>query len=188
MTDDLNSLKPLSRENIDPLSTTPPPVHLSHQHQLVPHIEHSMKITNPEQLKEHQYAVAAYPAFDKSLQPAGDSWDATAGGVDQCGNPNVVGGVFDFWGLVQGGFLTANGTAASGIDYRYDNCSQTPYVYNPTSQVMVSYDDATSFAAKGSFIESKGLAGFAMWEAGGDSNDILLDAISGALGIDSGSC
>ena len=64
---------------------------------------------------------------------------------------------------------------------------------------MVSFDDATSFgtpyfgsfpwvfvdlclhhtAAKGVFIREAGLAGFAMWQAGGDSDDILLDAISG---------
>ncbi|KAI0320490.1 glycoside hydrolase family 18 protein [Amylostereum chailletii] len=133
-------------------------------------------------------AISLYPTFDKSQQPAGDSWDGTAGGVDQCGNPNVAGGVFDFWGLIQGGFLTANGTVASGIDYTFDNCSQTPYVYNPTSQVMVSYDDATSFAAKGKFISDSGLAGFAMWEAGGDSKDILLNSISGAMGIDAEDC
>ena len=70
---------------------------------------------------------------------------------------------------------------------------------------MVSYDDAESFgmcfslllcsdglthgqhsitAAKGNFINSAGLRGFAMWEAGGDFNDILLDAISNAIGIE----
>ncbi|KAA1479345.1 glycoside hydrolase [Dentipellis sp. KUC8613] len=133
--------------------------------------------------------LAAYPAFDKSQQPAGDKWDATADGMtDVCGNPDVVGGVFDFWGLIDGGFLTSNGTVAQGIDYQYDDCSQTPYVYNPTSQVMVSYDDATSFAAKGQFISTAGLAGFAMWEAGGDRNDILLDAITGGMGVDSTGC
>ncbi|KAH9039546.1 glycoside hydrolase family 18 protein [Lactarius pseudohatsudake] len=127
--------------------------------------------------------IELYAPFDKSQQPAGDKWDGTADGVDECGNPNVVGGIFDFWGLIDGGFLTTNGTAASGVDYTFDNCSQTPFVYNPTSQVMVSYDDATSFAAKGKYISDAGLAGFAMWEAGGDSDDILLDAISSAIGV-----
>lgn len=42
---------------------------------------------------------------------------------------------------------------------------------------MISYDNAQSFAAKGQFITDMGLAGFAMWEAGGDYNSILLDAI-----------
>ena len=35
-------------------------------------------------------------SFDKNLQPAGDKWDSTATGVDECGNPNVVNGIFDF--------------------------------------------------------------------------------------------
>jgi chitinase len=70
-------------------------------------------------------SINSYPPFDKSQQPAGDKWDSTASGVDVCGNPNVVGGTFDFWGLIDGGFLTADGVAASGIDYRLDNCSVT---------------------------------------------------------------
>ncbi|KAG8681045.1 hypothetical protein FRC08_015878 [Ceratobasidium sp. 394] len=48
---------------------------------------------------------------------------------------------------------------------------------------MVSYDDATSFAAKGAFIKSLGLRGFAMWEAGGDFDDILLDSIRSSAGF-----
>ena len=66
-------------------------------------------------------------------------------------------------------------------------------MYNPTTQVMVSFDDAVSFstppfvffpwmfidlcphhtAAKGVFIREAGLAGFAMWQSGGDSDDYL---------------
>ena len=60
-----------------------------------------------------------------------------------------------------------------------------PFVYNATSEVMVSYDDATSFAAKGKFINEQGLAGFAMWNVAGDYNDVLLNAISDAMGIES---
>ena len=48
---------------------------------------------------------------------------------------------------------------------------------------MVAFDDATSFAAKGDFIKSQNLRGFAMWEAGGDSDDILLDSIRKASGF-----
>jgi chitinase len=70
-----------------------------------------------------------YVPFDKSQQPMGDKWDSsgTAGGVDVCGKPNVAGpdGIFNFWGLIDGGFLTENGTVAKGIDYTFDQCSQT---------------------------------------------------------------
>ena len=68
---------------------------------------------------------------------------------------------------------------------------------------MVSYDDPTSFgelliqcslinsfscypplpAAKGKFIASKGLAGFALWEAYSDHNDLLVDSIRSASGM-----
>ena len=124
---------------------------------------HSYYVTTSAALESGSNTLTPYPAFVNSMQPPGDSWDSPAG-VDQCGNPTPVGGIFNFWGLVEGGFLTQNGTPAAGIDYRYDNCSQTvrqlqlssscllltllsdqPYVYNPTSHVMVSFDNAQSF-------------------------------------------
>jgi chitinase len=65
---------------------------------------------------------------------------------------------------------------------------------------MVSYDDATSFgtsrtqllvgyplicnyktAAKGTFIHNLNLAGFAMWELGGDFNNLLVNSIRSAM-------
>lgn len=125
--------------------------------------------------------IQAYPAFDADQQPSGDKWDDGAG-ADECGNTTGPGGNFDFWGLIEDGFLIANGTAAPGIDYHFDTCSQTAYVYNENTNVMVSFDDARSFAAKGAFIKNEKLRGFAMWEAGGDSKDILLDSIRSAAG------
>jgi chitinase len=69
--------------------------------------------------------INLYAPFDKSQQPAGDKWDGTAGGVDECGNPNVVGGIFEFWGLIDAGFLLSDGTVANGIEYAFDNCGRT---------------------------------------------------------------
>lgn len=40
-----------------------------------------------------------------------------------------------------------------------------------------------SIAAKGQFIEDHGLAGFAMWQIEGDYHNILLSAISDAMGL-----
>ena len=86
---------------------------------------HSFHVGNSSAL-DASGNIKLYPPFDKSQQPAGDKWDGTAdGGMDECGNANVVGGIFDFWGMIDGGFLTKNGTAANGIDYIFDNCSQT---------------------------------------------------------------
>ncbi|KAF8582525.1 glycoside hydrolase family 18 protein [Ramaria rubella] len=135
---------------------------------------HSFHVSNSTAIQNG--VLVPYPAFDAQQQPDGDAWDDAAG-PDVCGVQQPVGGNFDFWGLIDGGFLTSNGKPASGIAYRFDNCSQTAYVYNPTSEVQVSYDDVPAFTAKGAYIKSAGLRGFAMWEAGGDFKDILLDAI-----------
>ncbi|KAJ8580990.1 glycoside hydrolase [Rhizopogon salebrosus TDB-379] len=65
----------------------------------------------------------------------------------------------------------------------YDSCAgsgASHYVYSKTSQVMISYGNAESFKAKGAFIKNNGLLCYAMWEAGGDYNSILIDAINGA--------
>jgi hypothetical protein len=54
-------------------------------------------------------------------------------------------------------------------------CAHVFFVY---SLICICYT-----AAKGKFINDAYLAGFAMWEAGGDSDDILLDAIRSGIGI-----
>ncbi|KAJ7253702.1 glycoside hydrolase family 18 protein [Mycena haematopus] len=130
-------------------------------------------------------SLALYPDFDASAQPLGSSDTPGDTSLDPCGDPNGVSGVFTFAGLISSGFLNSNGTNATGIDYVFDSCSQTPFVYNPTSQVMVSYDDASSFAAKGKFINQQGLLGFAVWDVTGDQNDILLDSLHESMGIES---
>lgn len=146
----------------------------------IPTYGHSFRVSKSSAL-DSSGNIQLYAPFNKSDQPPGDSWDITAGSVDACGNPTVTGGIFNFWGLIEAGFLKNDGTVANGIEYDFDDCSKTPYIYNATSEVMVSFDDATSFAAKGQYIEETGLAGFILWQAGGDHNDILLDAIKSAV-------
>lgn len=53
---------------------------------------------------------------------------------------------------------------------------------------MISYDDTQSFAAKGKFIAEAGLRGFALWEAASDYQDMLVDSISNAIGIEQVGC
>ncbi|KAG1751290.1 glycoside hydrolase family 18 protein [Suillus paluster] len=146
----------------------------------VPSYGHSYSVKPTDAFVSGTKTLASYPAFNASNQPVGDAWDNT-GSVDACGNYQGSGGTFNFWGLVDGGFLNSEGTTAKGIYYRFDSCSQTPYVYNETSEVMISYDNAESFTAKGEYIKNTGLLGYAMWQAGGDYDDILTDAINSAM-------
>ncbi|KAG6907704.1 hypothetical protein DXG01_007760 [Tephrocybe rancida] len=131
--------------------------------------------------------IALYSTFIHPT-PFGDGETAADFGNnknDACGNPTLPGGVFDFEALISAGFLSAGGSPMTDIWYTMDNCSHTPFLYNKTSEVMVSFDDATSFNSKGQFINDNKLKGFAIWDATGDYNDILLDSISGAMGIES---
>ncbi len=90
----------------------------------VPSYGHSYHV-NSSSAYDSSGKIHPYVPFNKTLQPAGDKWDSNAGGVDECGNPNGFGGVFNFWGLMDGGVLIAEGTVAQGIDYDFDQCSQT---------------------------------------------------------------
>ncbi|KIJ63207.1 glycoside hydrolase family 18 protein [Hydnomerulius pinastri MD-312] len=126
-----------------------------------------------------------YTTFDKTNIPIGDSWDPPTTEADICGNPpvgNGNSGVYNFWALIGDGFLNEDGSVASSMLSLYDDCSQTPFVYNPSNQIMVSYDNAQSFTAKGQYINQAGLLGFSMYEAGGDYNNILVSAINTGMG------
>ncbi|KAJ2925109.1 hypothetical protein H1R20_g11987, partial [Candolleomyces eurysporus] len=125
--------------------------------------------------------LGLYPPFDKAQQPLGEGEKQGQLTADQCGTESGPSGIFNFNGLVTAGFLNVKGTVASGVDYKFDDCSKTAFAYDQSKSVMVSYDDAATFAAKGQFIVEKGLKGFSMWHAVGDSNNILLDAVNSAL-------
>ena len=70
--------------------------------------------------------LAAYPPFDP-ITPRGDRLDQRSTGVDECGAPASGGysGIFNFWGLIEQGYLTGAGVPANGISIRFDQCSQT---------------------------------------------------------------
>jgi chitinase len=102
---------------------------------------HSFHVTTSAALGSGN--INLYPAFDKSQQPLGDSDTSTSASgthlllvvelntiflnlvLDPCGQPEGISGTFNFNGMIAHGFLNSNGTAANGIDYTFDNCSQT---------------------------------------------------------------
>lgn len=152
----------------------------------VPAYGHSFSVSQNAAVVNNKLAL--YPAFNKGSQPPGEGETSGTSTTDQCGNTSGPTGIFNFEGLVTAGFLQNNNgqvTPAPGMVYTFDNCSQTPFVYNPNTQVMVSYDDAESFAAKGKFINDHALLGFAMWDATGDTpQHTLISSISDAIGIE----
>lgn len=74
--------------------------------------------------------LASYPTFipQSPSKHMGDVWDdASSGGPDACGveQPLPPSGIYNMFGLVDAGFLNADGSVAAGVAYRYDDCSQT---------------------------------------------------------------
>ncbi|OHF04139.1 glycosyl hydrolase family 18 [Colletotrichum orchidophilum] len=125
----------------------------------------------------------AYPPQNSTHRFQGGSWDNDPA-IDECGAASPPSGTYTFWSMIkEGKFLDEEGKPLKGIATGYDKCSQTPYLYNETAQVWVSYDDVESLTAKGKFVTSNKLAGFAIWEAGGDYNNILVNAIRSAVGL-----
>jgi len=85
---------------------------------------HSFSVIASDAFVSDMTTLAAYPAFNASNQPLGDAWDSTRG-ADVCVVYEGPSGAFNFWGLVDSGFLTDDGVPVGSIYYRYDECSQT---------------------------------------------------------------
>ncbi|CAA7268344.1 unnamed protein product [Cyclocybe aegerita] len=131
--------------------------------------------------------IGNYPKFDAI--PAGQGEKPGTLIPDACNINNTVPvnatGVVTFEGLISAGYLDNNGSLPSSATIsNFDQCSLTPFFYNSTREIMVSYDDVNSMALKGHYIRENGLKGFALSDAVGDYNDLLLDSVRNATSLD----
>lgn len=58
-----------------------------------------------------------------------------------------------------------------------------PALYDATKEIYYSYDNVQSITDKANWIITYGLTGFTVYEAGGDYNNILLNAARAPLGM-----
>ena len=65
----------------------------------------------------------------------------------------------------------------NGFTHYWDSTSQSPYLWNETTQTMISYEDPQSLAAKAKYVRKNGLAGIMFWEYNQDLSGTLLGAI-----------
>ncbi|MVO99790.1 glycosyl hydrolase family 18 protein [Paenibacillus lutrae] len=92
------------------------------------------------------------PGWDGSTLPTG-TWDDWTSGNS---------GTFDY------GDLAANYVGKNGYTRYWNDTTKTPYLFNPTNGVFISYDDIQSIGAKTAYIKSKGLGGAMFWETSSD--------------------
>ncbi|KAJ7496882.1 glycoside hydrolase [Mycena latifolia] len=91
-----------------------------------------------------------------------------------------------FSSIVSSGALVkqANGTYGEGGGFTmgWDDCSDTPFLFNTAQQTVVSYDDTFSISDKAAFAKSKAMAGCFTWSLDQDDGVTLQNTIRTALG------
>ncbi|MBC8277923.1 MAG: T9SS type A sorting domain-containing protein [FCB group bacterium] len=81
------------------------------------------------------------------------------------------GGVFDYWDIA------ANYEDVNGYTSYWNDDAKVPWVFNPNTAVMISYDNPQSITEKGQYILEQDLAGAMFWEFSGDKYHVLLETI-----------
>jgi len=71
----------------------------------------------------------------------------------------------------------------NGFTRYWDDTAKSPYLWNPTQRMFISYADAESLKNRVDYVKSKKLAGIMFWEYIYDlkQKDVLLDAMTGRL-------
>jgi chitinase len=136
------------------------------------------------------------PLYRNPADPQGVSGDATVHAFEKAGVPasKILLGIPFYghvWthvpdvqhGLYQRGDAPANGSApfaqiestmlGHGFIRTWDPVARVPSLYNPASQIFVSYEDAQSAAEKCTYVLNQKLGGVMFWYYGADNGDLL---------------
>jgi len=80
-------------------------------------------------------------------------------------------GVFDYWDL-HSNYINVNGY----VSYWHSE-GKVPWLYNPSTQIMISYDDEASIAEKATYIITEDIGGAMFWEFSSDKFSHLLNVV-----------
>ncbi|KAJ1946615.1 hypothetical protein EC988_005519 [Linderina pennispora] len=116
--------------------------------------------------------------------PLGDSEDASW--YDSCAGAAANSGIWQ-WKNMRGTVLSDATTPISPWVRTWDNATSTPWLFNPSTKMFISYDDTKSIKMKVDYAGSKGLAGVMVWSSNMDYNNELLDIAVGFSSSGSGS-
>ncbi|KAK4512505.1 uncharacterized protein ATC70_003206 [Mucor velutinosus] len=120
-----------------------------------------------------------YQGQESGDPPKGDSDDAEWQDPNCAKSPSSLSGIWKFGNLMSQGVLDTPTTAKAPWVRTWDKGSSTPWLFNPSTKIFISYDDPLSIAAKVKSASSKGLAGVMVWSVDQDSKGgDLLKAIT----------
>ncbi|KAJ2792124.1 hypothetical protein GGI18_000644 [Coemansia linderi] len=120
-----------------------------------------------------------YQPLSKTI-PRGDGDDKEESDIS-CGGPKLFSGIWKYANLRSEGVLDSPDSATAPWIRRYDNATNTPWLFNKETRDFVSYDDTTSINAKAGFAAEKGLAGVMIWPITNDYDNELVNAAQSAF-------
>jgi chitinase len=65
----------------------------------------------------------------------------------------------------------------NGYERHWDDQAKAPYLWNPQTRALITYDDEQSLREKVKFIKRLGLGGAMYWEHAHDPDEVLLDVL-----------
>ena len=89
-------------------------------------------------------------------------------------------GIYDYYDIVE------NYNSETGYTRYWNELARVPWLYNPETKIMITYEDPQSMTEKVNLVKQFGLAGIMFWELSGDvrdpnSADSLLNTIHSTL-------
>lgn len=125
----------------------------------------------------HEYLRLGVPAakLNLGIPLYSYGWKEVSGGINGLfgtangSPPGILNGTSSATGT-NPFWYTKNVLEASGSGFikYYDGNAKVPYLWNPVTRVMYTYDDETSLGSKCDYLIAKGLGGVMFWELSGD--------------------
>ncbi|KAJ1892836.1 hypothetical protein LPJ81_005480, partial [Coemansia sp. IMI 209127] len=132
------------------------------------------------------YGRATNALVDMSLESTNQYQAQQEGVLPNCGGNTE--GVWQWNSMRTMGVLSSPSTATAPWVRYWDDVTQTPWLFNPSINQFVSYDDPQSIGVKINYAKSLGIAGAMVWSMDMDYNSELLDTIHSSWdGTSSGS-
>lgn len=97
---------------------------------------------------------------------------ATGAATGTWDNPQSPGGQYPYFTLKT--MENQNGY----VKYRDETYAKTPWLYNATQGIVLSYEDTTSLSARCDYINSNGYGGLIIWEISGDTSNYELTTLA----------
>ncbi|RUP48953.1 glycosyl hydrolases family 18-domain-containing protein [Jimgerdemannia flammicorona] len=114
-----------------------------------------------------------YMASQVGHPPIGDEHDAFWKDPSCSLDPAGFSGIWKWRNLRSQDVLVTPTTAGAGWTRNWDPISQTPWLFNPSTKVFISYDDPVSLKVKIDYALCKGIAGVMAWEISNDNGELL---------------